>query len=81
MSNARASFCSPVLSFTKSVCVHVIPPSVERNTPRWLLFACTSPCAPMSTMFGSCGSTRIVGICFVASRPRCLHVFPASVDL
>jgi hypothetical protein len=81
VSNARAIFCAPVLSSTNSVCVHVAPPSVLRYTPRSWLFAWTFPCAASSTMFGSCGSTDIDGICFVASRPRCRQVCPASVDL
>ena len=49
--------------------------------PRWSLCVCTLPCAATSTRFGSCGSTRIEGICFVSSRPRCCQLRPASVDL
>src|SRR6185312_14285992 len=39
------------------------------------------PIAATNTMFGSCGSTATLPMCWVASSPTWVHVFPASVDL
>src|SRR5439155_7498076 len=59
--------------------VHVLPPSVLRYTP-WPLCR-ASPCVDASTRFGSFGSTTILCILTVSSRPICVHVLPASIDL
>ena len=79
LSNAQAISCAPAWLSTYSVFVHVFPPSVLRNTPRMSMSLWTFPCAAISTRLGSFGSTRIDGICFVSSSPRCCHVL-AGVD-
>src|SRR5581483_1444157 len=49
------SAATPVLSSTNNVFVHVLPPSVVRNTPRSLFGPHACPCTPTSTMLGSAG--------------------------
>src|SRR5580700_2706033 len=58
--------------------VQVRPPSVERYTPPPLRVA--SPSAETSTRRGSAGSTTMLVIFTVSSRPICCQVLPASVD-
>src|SRR5205823_9781848 len=45
--------------------------------PLWL----ASPCVEATTIFGSLGSTTVLLILVVSSRPMCIHVLPASIDL
>src|SRR3954471_12874351 len=80
-SNAIASFWMPVESSTNNVRAQLLPPLVERKTPRSSLLWRTSPCAATSTTFASRGSTTMLGICFVFSRPIRVHVAPASLLL
>src|SRR5256885_15854987 len=40
-----------------------------------------SPCVEARTRLGSFGSTTILLILVVSSRPTCVHVLPASTDL
>src|SRR6202035_5208073 len=58
--------------------VQVCPPLAERYTPP--PFRAASPSAETSTRPGSAGSTTMLVIFTVSSRPMCCHVLPASVD-
>src|SRR6516164_991084 len=69
---------APVDGPIKSVFDHVLPPSVVRYTPRLTLSENGSPSAATSATSGWRGSTRILGIADVWSRPRCFQVFAPS---
>src|SRR3954466_11117424 len=71
----------PVESSTNNVRVQLVPPFVDRKTPRSSVLWRTSPWAATRTMLASRGSTTMLGICFVFSRPMRVHVAPASVLL
>src|SRR5208283_1748901 len=72
---------APTESETNSTFFQVLPPSVERYTPRSLFGAKGLPSAATYTKSGLPGSTRTVAICPTSRKPENAHVFPASVDL
>src|SRR6185503_16022053 len=79
MSKAYSTSRVPFAFSGRSVFSHFLPPSVVRYIPRPLWLA--SPWADTTTRLGSFGSTTILLIFVVSSRPMCVHVLPASVDL
>src|SRR4051812_27630704 len=72
---------APVLSLIASTCVQVLPPSFVRYTPRSLLAPKMFPMTATNTVFGFFGSMRTRPIRPDFSRPMCVQVLPASVDL
>src|SRR6185312_6099984 len=71
----------PVSSLTNSVCFHVLPPSVVRNTPRSCCGAAPEPSAHTNTLFVSFGLMRMRAMRPVFGNPMCFQVAPPSVDL
>src|ERR1019366_7047517 len=70
-----------MFSSLKSTFFQLLPPSVERNTPRSALDAYRCPIAATNTTFGFFGSTAMRPMCCVSSSPMCDQLLPASVDL
>src|SRR6266849_2327635 len=77
---SRAKSMAPVASSTNSTFAHVLPPSLERNTPRVGFRPKAWPMAATYTTSGFVGSTRTTAMWRVSSRPRCRHVSPPSVE-
>src|SRR5579864_1667548 len=79
MSKGEERSRAPVSLSGCNVLVQVWPPLSVRKIPRCV------PVAPAMvaaiTILGSLGSTMIFGILVVPSRPMCVQVLPASVDL
>ena len=72
---------APTSLFANSTFCQLRPPSRERKTPRSVFGAYRCPIAATNTTDGSRGSTAILPMCCVSSKPTCVHVAPASVDL
>ena len=71
----------PVFSSTNSTRSQCWPPSVVRKTPRSCCGAVMRPIAHAKTMSGFVGWTRMRPMRPVSSRPMCVQVLPASIDL
>src|SRR5262245_56146869 len=65
--------------FRNRTFVHVLPPSLERNTPRSGFALYRFPMAATNTTFAFFGSTAILPMCCVSSSPTCDQVLPPSV--
>src|SRR5271170_6766520 len=78
-SNVRSM--APVLLSLKRTFFQVLPPSLERNTPRVSLGPYAWPIAATKTMSGFVGWTITLEMCRVSSSPMCVHVLPPSTDL
>src|SRR6476646_7906925 len=72
---------APVLSSRNIILRHVLPPSTVLKPPRSGFGAYGSPSAATYRTSEFQGWTRILATVRVFSRPTCVHVFPASVDL
>src|SRR5436190_5363842 len=72
---------APAESEMCSTFFHVLPPSLERYTPRSGLSANGLPSAATYTRSGFEGCTRTVAIWPTSRSPLNVHVLPASLDL
>src|SRR5436190_23891290 len=71
---------APVESLRNSTFLHVLPPSVVRNTPRSAFGPKAWPIAATYTLWGSRGALPASPICRVSLSPSCCHVPPPSVE-
>src|SRR3954463_13778650 len=78
---SMARSTAPAESERNSTLSHVLPPSLDRNTPRSALGPNAWPSTATYTRSAFVGCTRIAPICPAFARPTCDHVLPASVDL
>src|SRR5580765_1107984 len=75
------SSAAPVFSSLYKTFSKLFPPSVDRNTPRSAFGPYGCPSAATYTLSASFGSTTIAVICCASRSPKCVQVFPASLDL
>src|SRR5260370_10171606 len=71
---------APVLSLGSRILPHVLPPSLDRNTPRVALGPNAWPSTATYTSSGVAGCTAMWAIWPASASPTFAQVFPASVE-